>query len=48
MEGCRRREAEAMLVRLRVGTFWWEEIAGTDATLKGLWTDATVAVGKVL
>ena len=48
MEGCRRREAEALLVRLCVGTFWWVEVAGVDATFKGLWTDTTVAAGKVL
>ena len=48
MAGCRRREAEDLLVRLCVGSFWWVEVGGVDATLKGLWTDTTVAAGRVL
>ena len=47
MERCRRRLVEALLVRLCVGTFQWEKVAGADGTMQGLWTDTTVAAGKV-
>ena len=47
MERCRRRLVEALLVRLCVGTFRWEKVAGADGTMQGLWTDTTVAAGKV-
>ena len=47
MKKCRRRQAEALLVRLCVGTFQWEKVAGADGTMQGLWTDTTVAAGKV-
>ena len=34
------------MVRLCVGTFQWEKVAGADGTMQGLWTDTTVAAGK--
>ena len=35
------------MVPLCVGTFWCQKVAGADGTMKGLWTDTTVAAGKV-